>query len=81
MEKNQSDRNLKIVRSAITLIERRIAANKIYTNLQDLVRLIDVESELAGGDANRTVIHLWKEKTRPDAEAPPNLKPYPHVQR
>jgi len=65
-------RNLKIVRGAIQLIWKRIGDKTVYANLKDLVRLMDMEAEIAGWDMSPPVTEVcWVNpyrQNKPDSD-------------
>jgi len=68
-------RKLEIVHSAIRLIESRIQKKEITSSMADLIRLLEMETELASRGAVREIRATWVEPDQPTVEEAEEPKP------
>lgn len=67
-----AEHKLKIIRDAIELTEKRIAAKKITVSMSDLIRLLEKEAEISGRDARRKVTIAWVDASKKPILPPEN---------
>ena len=59
LEALTSTRKREILHSAIELVARRIKKEEISSSLGDLIRLLELDAEIAGDSEDREIIGTW----------------------